>query len=515
MKRFISAIMAFAMTATVAASSAVITSSAEEEVIKVACVGDSITDNSKSIYAYPAQLQEMLGDGYDVRNYGYGGTTAMKDGAPLNYWDRTEYIDSHNFQPDIVIFMLGTNDAAGDNQEKALDHFKEDYTALIQTYLDLESQPEVWIATAPWTRDEPRKSGVSDIILPAQLEVAEELGLNVVHTHEATAEFSEYFNDGLHPNTPGYYLLAQVFYEDVFGGTIYDATVIAEEGTSVSVGGYSATADAEGKAIIPVAAGERTFTTNLVGYGTASKTVDVTGDVTVDMTEGFTAVQNLALTATAIDETGGRAYYTADRTPDKLNDGNTSTSWQCTTTVGAGSPISDLWAGYDFGEAKTFDQVVVWWEEATACEIGSGYSISYSDDGKTWTEVTNFNATRANAIDTCTFDAVTARYVRLVCEISNNSKALPQMFELEVYSPKEQVDPGNEPDPEPTGKGDVNGDGEINSTDYTQVRRHFLGTFTIAEENLDAADVDSDGQINGTDFMRIRRHFLGTFVIGE
>lgn len=62
-------------------------------------------------------------------------------------------------------------------------------------------------------------------------------------------------------------------------------------------------------------------------------------------------------------------------------------------------------------------------------------------------------------------------------------------------------------------KGDVNGDGNINGTDYMHVRRHFLGTFTIPDENLDRADVDSDGQINGTDFMRIRRHFLGTYTI--
>ncbi len=104
-----------------------------------------------------------------------------------------------------------------------------------------------------------------------------------------------------------------------------------------------------------------------------------------------------------------------------------------------------------------------------------------------------------------TVDAVNAVYSALTDE---------QKAEVSNYSRLEAINTAlNTPDTPDVMKGDVNGDGEINSTDFTQVRRHFLGTFTIAEEHLDAADVDSDGQINGTDFMRIRRHFLGLFEI--
>ncbi len=63
-------------------------------------------------------------------------------------------------------------------------------------------------------------------------------------------------------------------------------------------------------------------------------------------------------------------------------------------------------------------------------------------------------------------------------------------------------------------KGDSSGDGQINSTDFTQVRRYFLGLYEMTETQKLAADVDEDGSINSTDFTQIRRHFLGLYEIG-
>ena len=84
--------------------------------IKIACVGDSLTDGSKSSggkkgdTAYPAWLGRILGSGYDVRNFGAAGDTLLR-GTGWSYWDSAEFRQSKEFAPDIVIIMLGTNDS--------------------------------------------------------------------------------------------------------------------------------------------------------------------------------------------------------------------------------------------------------------------------------------------------------------------------------------------------------------------------------------------------------------------
>ena len=56
---------------------------AQSQKIRVACVGNSITwghgiqDRSKN--TYPAQLQQLLGTGFDVRNFGNNGKCAQDE----------------------------------------------------------------------------------------------------------------------------------------------------------------------------------------------------------------------------------------------------------------------------------------------------------------------------------------------------------------------------------------------------------------------------------------------------
>ena len=79
---------------------------AQNKEIKVACVGNSITFgagiNDPIRDSYPSILGRMLGNGYDVRNFGRSGATLLlKGNSP--YWKTIEYQNAKVFNPDIVV----------------------------------------------------------------------------------------------------------------------------------------------------------------------------------------------------------------------------------------------------------------------------------------------------------------------------------------------------------------------------------------------------------------------------
>jgi len=81
--------------------------------IKVGCVGDSITagvHSSGGNHTYPGQLGIMLGDKYAVTNLGACGSTMLK-GANSPYWKRPQFNTLTAGKWDVIIIMLGTNDA--------------------------------------------------------------------------------------------------------------------------------------------------------------------------------------------------------------------------------------------------------------------------------------------------------------------------------------------------------------------------------------------------------------------
>lgn len=84
-----------------------------EAQIRVACVGDSITAGAYSSgpnATYPAHLGQLLGNGYKVSNLGASGATLQKKGDSP-FWQRPMYSALTSNTWDVVIIMLGTNDA--------------------------------------------------------------------------------------------------------------------------------------------------------------------------------------------------------------------------------------------------------------------------------------------------------------------------------------------------------------------------------------------------------------------
>ena len=59
-------------------------------------------------------------------------------------------------------------------------------------------------------------------------------------------------------------------------------------------------------------------------------------------------------------------------------------------------------------------------------------------------------------------------------------------------------------------RGDVNGDGKVNSQDLRRTQRHILGSAALEGYFLSASDANGDGKVNSQDLRRAQRYILGT-----
>lgn len=173
-----------------------------EKVIKVACVGDSITEGTNKI-TYVDTLRNLLGQKYNVKNFGEGGTTATNGSRSYTMEKKKGYKSSIEFSPDVVVMMFGTNDsAAWTNKQR----FKDDYKALIESYLELESKPKIFLCTpaTAYSSSYGINSSIYPTIIEAINELVEELELFKIDINEITANHIDWFiSDGIHPSQIG------------------------------------------------------------------------------------------------------------------------------------------------------------------------------------------------------------------------------------------------------------------------------------------------------------------------
>ena len=201
-------------------------SNAQKGQIKVACVGDSITyghgvENWKE-NNYPAQLQKILGDEYHVMNFGSSGACVNSNGDQP-YISRDVYQESLDYDADILIFMLGTNDSKPENWTD-MDTFMTDYVELLRTYLEGENPPQVYIglcAEAYYIEEHDPATGIAGfdtrpaIVDEIVVEIEKyALGRDeiagVIDIHSLTEAHPEWFEaDGIHPNADGAKAIAE------------------------------------------------------------------------------------------------------------------------------------------------------------------------------------------------------------------------------------------------------------------------------------------------------------------
>ncbi len=179
---------------------------------KVACIGNSITFghgiNDREHFHYPAQLQQYLGDGYEVRNYGVSATTMLLKGD-FPYVTTSQYKESLEWQPDIVLIKFGTNDTKSKNW-KYKDDFIADYQAFIDSYRNLPSHPRIILLTPircflPLTDWDIRGDYVEQMVRPMIEELAYKNNLDIINMNNLLGNTWDagLLPDKLHPSALG------------------------------------------------------------------------------------------------------------------------------------------------------------------------------------------------------------------------------------------------------------------------------------------------------------------------
>jgi acyl-CoA thioesterase-1 len=193
---------------------------------RIACVGDSITFGhglaDRSTQSYPAVLAARLGASHTVQNFGVSGTTLLKNGDHP-YWDEANYSASSSFDPDVVVIMLGTNDAKPQNWSHEAE-FSLDYVELIEHYRSLGAL--VYVATPPPVYGaggfDIQPGVVANEVVPLVRTIATDAGAPLVEVFTALSGKSELFPDTVHPNAAGAELIAETVFaaieENGFGG---------------------------------------------------------------------------------------------------------------------------------------------------------------------------------------------------------------------------------------------------------------------------------------------------------
>lgn len=194
-----------------------------KDVPVVACIGASITQGAglPDEYAdsYPAQLQQKLGGGYNVLNFGNSGKTVTltpNDGEP--WLEQYQWEGVRSTVPDYAIFNIGTNDSkeanlTGSTLEERKAAFKTAFEHLLDEVVSVNTEMKIYICTVPYAYSNVcgiNNKNIDEIIAPVQREVAKENGYTLIDIYEYSKNKSLLFRDGVHPHKNGFTMFAEI-----------------------------------------------------------------------------------------------------------------------------------------------------------------------------------------------------------------------------------------------------------------------------------------------------------------
>lgn len=182
--------------------------------IKVAFVGNSITqgpgrDNPDS---YPLQVGALLGEAYEVKNFGVSGRTLLRKGD-FPFWNEPQFQEAKDFHPDVLLIKLGTNDSKPQNWAHK-DEFVKDYLDMIAEFrANMPKDGKVYVIfPVPVTRV---NFGITPEVMNNEqrlmlFEIVQKSGAEVIDLYTPLMDKPELLPDGVHPNKEGLSIMAKV-----------------------------------------------------------------------------------------------------------------------------------------------------------------------------------------------------------------------------------------------------------------------------------------------------------------
>lgn len=192
---------------------------------RITFIGDSITHGAlvKHDQTWSHYMNELLGYSYDCYNGGVSAAAAFEGaGYGFPYRLQNQFTYTGNMKSDLVVIMLGTNDAkyikdyntnvmfTGDNLEKWHQKFITDYSKIVNNCDTGNAQfifvMPPWNYHDEWTDEIIRKMG------EWVTELATMFDAKLYNMYETTYQHESWFDDKLHPNKTGYQEMAAAFY---------------------------------------------------------------------------------------------------------------------------------------------------------------------------------------------------------------------------------------------------------------------------------------------------------------
>jgi len=206
------AILVISLSLVVVFSENVATQNTDNKLGRVACLGDSITQYS----GYPEDLQTLLGNSSIVDNFGVSGST-VNFNTDEPYYYELAFRHALAFEPTTVIIMLGTNDAHNEAYP-LIGSFVANYEKIITRVQTLSSKPQVFLVEPPPifnnTLDLNSTSFVEGVI-PRIIQVANTLKLPIINVYTPLINQSQYFSDGVHPDSEAALIIANTIYNSI------------------------------------------------------------------------------------------------------------------------------------------------------------------------------------------------------------------------------------------------------------------------------------------------------------